>query len=191
MQRKLNGKKSPKVIALNDNLKLRIVPAVVAGLLLAVVLAFMVSVVYICYTWLVSKAAPVGVAVPIILYILLVMVCSYVAANYFNTRSLIPSVSVGVLCLLMSITYTISAYGVVGLAGAVVPLKLLFTLVGVIAGYFLVDVIRLDFLPVRVQNDSYFMEDEYDESYFNEGYTSGSGYYGDDNYGGYNDKRKF
>lgn len=190
MRRKLNGRKAPRVIALNDNLKLRLVPAVIGGLLLAVACAVVVALVYILYTFLVSKSAAVGVAVPIILYILLVMVSSYVAANYFNTRSLVPSASVGGLCLLMSVTYSISAYGVVGLAGAAVPLKLLFTLVGVIAGYFLVDVIRLDFLPMREQNDSYFMDDEYDEDYLN----GGAGYYdgnADNNYGGYDDKPGF
>ena len=188
MQRKLNGRKSPRVIALNDNLKLRLAPAIVAGLLLAVASAVVVALVYILYTFLVSKSPAVGVAVPIILYILLVMVCSYVAANYFNTRSLVPSASVGGLCLLMSVTYSLSAYGVAGLAGAAVPLKLFFTLVGVIAGYFLVDVIRLDFLPVREQNDSYFVEDEYDEDYLGGG-TSGA-YYNDDN-SGYDDMPKF
>ena len=165
MQRKLKKRKSSHVFDFGDNVRVRAVPAVIGGLLLAVLCAVLVALIYVAYKYLVFKWSAVGVAVPIILYILAVMVSSYVAANYFNTRSLVPSISVGGLWLLMSITYSVSAYGWAELLGVTIPLKILFTLVGVIAGYFLVDVIYLPFLPVREQDDSYFMDDEYDIDY--------------------------
>ncbi|MGI5824892.1 MAG: hypothetical protein ACOX7J_04890 [Bacillota bacterium] len=165
MQKKLRKKKSAHVIALSENLKIRTAPAVAAGILIAVVSAVLVALIYTLYMFLVDKSPAVGVAVPVILYILLVMAGSYVAANYFDTRSLVPSASVGGLFLLMSLTYTISAYGFAELGGATVPLKLLFTLIGIFLGYFLVDIVYLPWLPIREHNDSYFVEDEYDDDY--------------------------
>lgn len=162
-QKKLRKKKKSHVIELSGSIKIRTVPAVIAFIVLAVVCAFLVAGVFALYTFLVGKSSAVGVAVPVILYILLVTVSSYVAANYFNIRSFVPSATVGGLFLLMSLTYTISAYGFKELAGATVPLKLLFTIIGVFLGYFLVDIINLPWLPVREQDDSYFMDDEYDD----------------------------
>ena len=162
-QKKLRKKKNSHVIALSDSIKIRTLPAIIGGILLGIICAVLVALIYSLYMFLVSKSSAVGVAVPIILYILLVTASSYVAANYFNIRSFVPSASVGGLFLLMSLTYTISAYGFKELAGATVPLKLLFTIIGVFLGYFLVDIINLPWLPVREQNDSYFMDDEYDD----------------------------
>lgn len=165
MRRKLKKRRSARVITLDNNMRIKAVPAVVGGILFAVVCAVVVALVFVFYNWMTAKAPALGVVIPKILYVLLVVACSYVAANYFNTRSLVPSISVGGLCLLMSVVFTISAYDWAGLLGATIPLKIVLTLIGVVAGYFLVDVLYLSWLPVREEDDSYFVDEEYDPDY--------------------------
>lgn len=184
MRRKLRKKKSAPVIVLSDNLKMRLVPACLAGLLLAVAAAVVIALLFSLYQFWVSKSPSVGTVIPILLYIVFVTIGSYLAANYFDTRSLIPSLSVGGLFLLMSLTYTLSAEGLAGLGGAVIPLKLLFTLIGLFLGYFLVDIIYISWLPVREQYDNYFIDDEYEnraETNYN-AYQPTNGYYGEENH---------
>lgn len=184
MRRKLKKKKPARVITLDDNLNIKAVPAVIGGIIVTLLCAVLVALVYVLYAWLVYKAPVMGVVIPKILYVLFVVVGSYVAANYFNTRSLVPSVSVGGLFLLMSLVFTVSAYGWAGLLGAAIPLKVVLTLIGVVAGYFLVDVLYISWLPVHETDDNYFAEEQYDSDFV-------PGTYDESQYTDYNNLPKY